>query len=101
MIDPKLPLPDVPLIVEDLLVRAKALAAAGAASDRGDPGPGCDAPGGSRLMAGPHRTMSDAAKAAAAESRQALLEQLHTELTEGFLALYEPHAWQAWLRFAS
>jgi len=44
---------------------------------------------------------SDADRAAAAEARQATLDKLHAQLSDGVLALNNPQAWQAWLTFAS
>ena len=52
-------------------------------------------------MAGYRRPVSDAERAAAADSRQATLDQLHGQLSDGVLALNGPQAWQAWLKFAS
>ena len=52
-------------------------------------------------MAGYRRAMSDADRAAAAEARQATLDMLHTQLSDGILALNDPQAWQAWLEFSS
>ena len=51
-------------------------------------------------MAGYRRPVSDAERAAAADSRQATLDQLHGQLSDGVLALNGPQAWQAWLKFA-
>jgi len=50
-------------------------------------------------MAG--RTWSAADRAAAATARTETLDQLHTQLTDGILALHDPAAWQDWLRVAS
>ena len=52
-------------------------------------------------MAGYGRPVSQAERAAAAEARQATLDKLHTQLSEGTLALNDPQAWQAWLKFSS
>ncbi|MBB1496091.1 hypothetical protein J4N02_03340 [Propioniciclava sp. MC1595] len=52
-------------------------------------------------MAGYRRPESEAERAAAAEARQATLDQLHAQLSDGVLALSDPQAWQAWLKFAS
>ena len=55
-------------------------------------------------MAGLHRPVSDADRAAAAEARQATLDKLHSQLSDGILALNDPQAWQAWqawLKFSS
>ena len=52
-------------------------------------------------MTGYRRLVSDADRAAAAEARQATLDQLHAQLSAGVLALNNPQAWQAWLQFAS
>ncbi len=51
-------------------------------------------------MAG-HRPWSPADRAAADAARQATLDQLHTQLTDGILALHDPTAWQNWLQVAS
>ena len=48
-----------------------------------------------------HRPVSEADRAAAAEARQATLDKLHTQLSDGILALNDPQAWQAWLKFSS
>ena len=52
-------------------------------------------------MAGYRKTVSEAERAAAAEARQATLDKLHAQLSDGVLALNDPQAWQAWLKFAS
>ena len=52
-------------------------------------------------MTGYRRPVSDADRAAAAEARQATLDKLHSQLSDGVLALNDPQAWQAWLTFAS
>ena len=52
-------------------------------------------------MTGYRRPVSDADRAAAAEARQATLDKLHAQLSDGVLALNNPQAWQAWLTFAS
>lgn len=52
-------------------------------------------------MAAYRRPVSDYDRAAAAEARQATLDKLHAQLSDGVLALNDPQAWQAWLRFAS
>ncbi len=52
-------------------------------------------------MTGYRRPASDADRAAAAEARQATLDKLHAQLSDGVLALNDPQAWQAWLKFAS
>ena len=55
-------------------------------------------------MAGYRRPVSEADRAAAAEARQATLDKLHAQLSDGILALNDPwawQAWQAWLTFAS
>ncbi len=52
-------------------------------------------------MAGFQRPVNDADRAAAAEARQATLDKLHTQLSDGILALNDPQAWQAWLKFSS
>ena len=52
-------------------------------------------------MTGYRRPVSDADRAAAAEARQATLDKLHSQLSDGVLALNDPQAWQAWLKFAS
>lgn len=52
-------------------------------------------------MTGYRRPVSDADRAAAAEARQATLDKLHAQLSDGVLALNDPQAWQAWLTFAS
>lgn len=52
-------------------------------------------------MAGYRRPVSDADRAAAAQARQVTLDQLHTQLSDGILALNDPQAWQAWLKFSS
>lgn len=51
-------------------------------------------------MAGYRRPVSDGERAAAADARQATLDKLHAQLSDGILALHDPHAWQAWLDFA-
>ncbi len=48
-----------------------------------------------------YRPVSDADRTAAAESRQATIDKLHAQLSDGVLALNDPQAWQAWLTFAS
>ena len=53
------------------------------------------------MMAGYRRPVDEAERTAAAEARQATLEKLHAELRDGVLALNDPQAWQAWLKFAS
>ena len=52
-------------------------------------------------MAGYGRPVSQAERAAAAEARQATLDKLHAQLSDGILALNDPRAWRAWLKFAS
>ncbi|MBB1515647.1 hypothetical protein H5398_06610 [Tessaracoccus sp. MC1679] len=52
-------------------------------------------------MAGYRRPVNDADRAAAAEARQATLDKLHTQLSDGVLALNDPQAWRAWLKFSS
>ena len=52
-------------------------------------------------MAGHRRPVSEAERAAAAEARQATLDKLHAQLSDGILALNDPQAWQAWLKFSS
>ncbi len=52
-------------------------------------------------MAGLHRPVSDADRAAAAEARQATLDKLHSQLSDGILALNDPEAWQDWLKFST
>ena len=52
-------------------------------------------------MAGYRRPVTDADRAAAAEARQATLDKLHVQLSDGILALNDPQAWQAWLKFSS
>ena len=52
-------------------------------------------------MTGYRRPVSDSDRAAAAEDRQATLDKLHAQLSDGVLALNDPQAWQAWLKFAS
>ena len=52
-------------------------------------------------MAGYRRPVSEADRAAAAEARQATLDKLHAQLSDGILALDDPWAWQAWLTLAS
>ena len=52
-------------------------------------------------MVGYHRPVKDAERAAAAEARQATLDKLHSQLSDGILALNDPQAWQAWLKFSS
>ena len=52
-------------------------------------------------MTGYRRPVSDADRAAAAEAREATLDKLHAQLSDGVLALNDPQAWQTWLRFAS
>ena len=52
-------------------------------------------------MTGYRRPVSDADRAAAAEARQATLDKLHSQLSDGILALNDPQAWQAWLKFSS
>lgn len=52
-------------------------------------------------MAGYHQPARDADRAAAAEARQATLDRLHAQLRDGILALNDPQAWQAWLKFSS
>ena len=52
-------------------------------------------------MADYRRPVTDADRAAAAEARQATLDKLHTQLSDGILALNDPQAWQAWLKFSS
>ncbi|MFP5415662.1 MAG: hypothetical protein ACLGHZ_02095, partial [Actinomycetes bacterium] len=52
-------------------------------------------------MAGYRRPASEAERAAAAEARQETLDKLHTQLSDGILALNDPQAWQAWLKFSS
>lgn len=43
---------------------------------------------------------SEAERAAATEARKATLDKLHTQLSDGILALNDPQAWQAWLKFS-
>lgn len=52
-------------------------------------------------MTGYRRPVSGADRAAAAEARQATLDKLYAQLSDGVLALNDPQAWQAWLKFAS
>lgn len=52
-------------------------------------------------MAGYRRPVSEADRAAAAEARQVTLDKLHAQLSDGILALNDPQAWHAWLRFSS
>ena len=52
-------------------------------------------------MAGYRRPVSEAERAATAEARQATLDKLHAQLSDGILALNDPKAWQAWLKFSS
>ena len=52
-------------------------------------------------MTGYRRPVSDADRAAAAEARQATLDKLHAQLSDGILALNDPQAWHAWLKFSS
>ncbi len=52
-------------------------------------------------MAGHRRPFSEAEQASAAEARQATLDKLHTQLSDGILALNDPQAWQDWLKFSS
>ncbi len=52
-------------------------------------------------MAGYRRPVSEEDRAAAAEARQATLDKLHAQLSDGILALNDPQAWQAWLKFSS
>jgi antirestriction protein ArdC len=52
-------------------------------------------------MTGYRRPVGDADRAAAAEARQATLDKLHSQLSDGILALNDPQAWQAWLKFSS
>ena len=52
-------------------------------------------------MAGYRRPVSEAERVAAAEDRQATLDKLHAQLSDGILALNDPQAWQAWLKFSS
>lgn len=52
-------------------------------------------------MASYRRPVSDADRAAAAEARQATLGKLQSQLSDGVLALNDPQAWQAWLKFSS
>lgn len=52
-------------------------------------------------MAGYRRPMSEAERVVAAEARQATLDKLHAQLSDGILALNDPQAWQAWLKFSS
>lgn len=47
------------------------------------------------------KPITDADQAAAAEARQATLDKLHDQLSNGILALNDPQAWQAWLKFSS
>ncbi len=51
-------------------------------------------------MAG-YRRPSEAERATATEARQATLDKLHAQLSDGILALNDPQAWQAWLKFSS
>ena len=50
------------------------------------------------MMSGSRR---QADQTSAAEARQATLDELHTQLSDGILALNDPQAWQAWLKFSS
>ena len=101
MSQPERPLPDVPLIVGDLLIQARQLADAGrlrrsktildhvaalrnAASDASSSMP-----------------VSEAERVGAAEAREATLDQFHTRLSDGILALNDPQTWRAWLKFSS
>lgn len=52
------------------------------------------------MMTGYRRPVNDAERSAAADARQATLDKLHAQLSDGVLALNDPQAWQAWLRFA-
>ena len=52
-------------------------------------------------MADYRRPVTDADRAAAAEARQATLDKLHAQLSDGILALNDPRAWQEWLKFSS
>ena len=52
-------------------------------------------------MARHQRPVNDSDPAAAAEARQATLDKLHAQLSDGILALNDPQAWQAWLKFSS
>ena len=52
-------------------------------------------------MAGYRRPVSEAERATAAEARQATLDKLLTKLSDGILALNDPQAWRAWLKFSS
>ena len=52
-------------------------------------------------MAEYRRPASQAERAAAAEARQATLDKLHAQLSDGILALNDPRAWQEWLKFSS
>lgn len=52
-------------------------------------------------MAGYHRAANDVDPLAAAKARQVTLDKLHTQLSDGSLALNDPQAWQAWLKFSS
>lgn len=47
------------------------------------------------------KPVSESERAAAAEARQATLDKLHTQLSDGILALNDPQAWKAWLKFSS
>lgn len=49
-----------------------------------------------QLMAGYLKPVSESERAAAAEARQATLDKLHTQLSDGILALNDPQAWKAW-----
>jgi len=53
------------------------------------------------MMASYGRPANDADRMAAAEARQATLDKLHAQLSDGILALNDPQAWQAWLKFSS
>lgn len=52
-------------------------------------------------MAGYRRPVSESERAAAEEARRATLDRLHTQLSDGILALNDPQAWRAWLNFSS
>ena len=52
-------------------------------------------------MVGYRRPVSEAERAATAEARQATLDKLHAQLSDGILALNDPRAWQEWLKFSS
>jgi antirestriction protein ArdC len=45
--------------------------------------------------------VGEAERAATADARQATLDKIHAQLSDGILALNDPQAWQAWLQFSS